>query len=196
MTDTFRALCAEVLAFNNGESPYNFSGLNPYDRDNAAFDAWQDIRQRLKSALTQPQPEGPTESDVTELFYRYVGEGSEVGFENAIAEALARWGRPAIEPEPEGPTDEEIFNLALEHNISYSLIDGSVMRGDALSFARAVLSRWGRPEPEGSTDERAGPRRRWRVTHPDQLEAVRHAISVMGLPSERYNDSLTTTTDD
>jgi len=60
MTDTFRALCAEVLAFNNGESPYNFSGLTPYDRDNAAFDAWQDIRQRLKSALrlSQPEPEG------------------------------------------------------------------------------------------------------------------------------------------
>jgi len=111
MTDTFRALCAEVLAFNNGESPYNFSGLNPYDRDNAAFDAWQDIRQRLKSALRRAQPE------------------------------------------PEGPTDEEILNLVLEHNISYSLIDGSVMRSDALLFARAVLSRWGRPEPEGSTDE-------------------------------------------
>ena len=48
----------------------------------------------------------------------------------------------------------------------------------------------------GVIDEGAGPRRRWRVTHPDQLETVRHAISVMGLPSERYNDSLTTTTDD
>ena len=52
----FRALCAEVLAFHHGEGCYNFSGLNPYDRDNAAFDAWQDIRQRLKSALAQPAP--------------------------------------------------------------------------------------------------------------------------------------------
>jgi hypothetical protein len=56
MTDTFRELCAEVLAFHHGEGRYNFSGLNPYDRDNAAFDAWQDIRQRLKSALAQPAP--------------------------------------------------------------------------------------------------------------------------------------------
>lgn len=47
----------------------------------------------------------------------------------------------------------------------------------------------------GVVDEGMGPRRRWRVTHPDQLEAVRHAISVMGPPSLRYNDSLTTTTD-
>ena len=34
-------------------------------------------------------------------------------------------------------------------------------------------------------------KRRWRVTHPDQLEAVRHAIEVMGLPSLKYNDTLT-----
>ena len=27
----------------------------------------------------------------------------------------------------------------------------------------------------------------WRVTHPDHLEAVRHAISVMGPPSAKYN---------
>jgi len=67
-TDTFRALCAEVLAFNNGEGPYNFSGLKPYDRDNAAFDAWQDIRQRLKSALAQPEPQELTRHEAQELF--------------------------------------------------------------------------------------------------------------------------------
>jgi len=38
-----------------------------------------------------------------------------------------------------------------------------------------------------------GARKRcWRVTHPDQLEAVRHAISVMGLPSLKYNDKPAT----
>ena len=55
---------------------------------------------RARAALAQPEPVGPTESDVTELFYRQMGEGYEVGFENAIAEALARWGRPAIQPVP------------------------------------------------------------------------------------------------
>lgn len=35
-----------------------------------------------------------------------------------------------------------------------------------------------------------GKKRRWRVTHPDQLEAVRYAISVMGMPSEKYNEML------
>jgi len=57
-----------------------------------------------RALLSQPEPEGPTESDLSELFYRHVGEGSEVGFENAIAEALARWGRPAVEPETNGQT--------------------------------------------------------------------------------------------
>lgn len=51
------------------------------------------------SPAIEPEPEGPSESDVTELFYRYVGEGSEVGFENAIEEALTRWGRPATTTE-------------------------------------------------------------------------------------------------
>jgi hypothetical protein len=38
-----------------------------------------------------------------------MGEGSEVGFENAIAEALTRWGRPTIEPVPvaEQPWERE-----------------------------------------------------------------------------------------
>ena len=49
------------------------------------------------------------------------------------------------------PTDEEILDLAQEHNISYSLIDGSVMRGDALSFARAVLAAC-RPKPQSMTE--------------------------------------------
>ena len=29
----------------------------------------------------------------------------------------------------------------------------------------------------------------WRVTHPKHLEAVRHSIDLMGLPSLKYNDS-------
>ena len=47
------------------------------------------------SPAAQPEPVAPTDEDVTELFYRHMGEGSGVGFENAIAEALARWGTPA-----------------------------------------------------------------------------------------------------
>ena len=57
------------------------------------------LNSQPSAALAEPEPLAPaitpvgaTESGITELFYRHMGEGSEVGFENAIAEALARWG--------------------------------------------------------------------------------------------------------
>ena len=34
-------------------------------------------------------------------------------------------------------------------------------------------------------------KRKWRVTHPDDLEAVRHSIDVMGLPSLRWDQGTT-----
>lgn len=56
MSETsFRALCEKVIAYNEGIGEYNFSGLSPYDRDNAAFDAWQKIKAELKSALLKPE---------------------------------------------------------------------------------------------------------------------------------------------
>jgi len=57
------------------------------------------------------------------------------------------------QPEPQGPTDEEILALSHEHEVSYTMCDGHViypkqegcdMRDDVLSFARAVLARWGK----------------------------------------------------
>jgi hypothetical protein len=53
MTD-YKQLCAEVLAYHEGRGKYNFSHLNPYDRENAAFDAWQEIKAELKHALARP----------------------------------------------------------------------------------------------------------------------------------------------
>ena len=80
MTTDFRALCAELVPLLD--------------------DAWdcskpkyiQELLDRARAALAEPEPVGPTASDVTELFYRHMGEGPEVGFEDAIKEALARWG--------------------------------------------------------------------------------------------------------
>jgi hypothetical protein len=57
------------------------------------------------------------------------------------------------QPEPEVPTDEEILALSHEYEVSYTMCDGHViypkqegcdMRDDVLSFARAVLARWGK----------------------------------------------------
>ena len=73
--------------------------------------------------------------------------------------ALAAEARAALEaqPEPQGPTDEELLELSAHHGVSYTLSSGEVvypmqqgcdMRDDVLSFARAILARWGRPAIE------------------------------------------------
>lgn len=45
-------LLQKVIAYYEGQGKYNFSHLSDYDRDNAAFDAWQEIRQEIKEALS------------------------------------------------------------------------------------------------------------------------------------------------
>ena len=80
MTD-FRALCEELVdLLDCFGSTFNI----PIETS---------VVTRARAALAE-QLVGPTDEDVTELFYRHMGEGSEVGFENAIAEALTRWGQP------------------------------------------------------------------------------------------------------
>jgi hypothetical protein len=104
MTD-YKALCAEVFAYHEGQDKYDFSHLNPYDRENAAFDAWQEIKAELKHALAQSEPEGPSDKELTQfLFENFRGPieflcdaeeeahlmiRSHVKFARAV---LARWG--------------------------------------------------------------------------------------------------------
>jgi hypothetical protein len=66
-----KVLIAKVLEYGEGLGRYDFSRLNPHDRDNAAFDAWQEIKQELKSALAQrdnPAPTFATTFDNTKVF--------------------------------------------------------------------------------------------------------------------------------
>ncbi len=51
VTNDFRALCAKVIAYYEGQGEYNFMNLNSNDRDNAAFDAWVNLSDEIKSAL-------------------------------------------------------------------------------------------------------------------------------------------------
>jgi hypothetical protein len=70
-----------------------------------------------------------------------------------FAHALIDRARAALaQPEPQGPTDDEILALSQEHEVSYTMSNGSVvypmqegsdMKDAVLSFARAVLDRWG-----------------------------------------------------
>jgi hypothetical protein len=61
------------------------------------------------------EPEVPTEEEMNDLFWKHsstigdggCGPGVGLAFEDApalICEALARWGRPAVEPEANGQT--------------------------------------------------------------------------------------------
>ena len=76
----------------------------------------------LSTALAQPEPEGPTDSEVLtdeaieELTWRHTCEIGDLGVGIAVEDApafiraaLARWGRPAIEPVPasERPWERE-----------------------------------------------------------------------------------------
>jgi len=70
-------------------------------------------------ALAQPEPQGPGPDDVTQLYCKHGGGDGmyggmgEVNFEEAVEEALARWGRLAIEPVPMSerlPGPEDCFS--------------------------------------------------------------------------------------
>jgi HEPN domain-containing protein len=122
MTTDFRALCAKVLAYNEGQGSYNFSHLNDYDRDNAAFDAWQEIKAELKSALAKPEPERPTVMQIIELADEIEAVG--LGQVDLVRAALARWGHLALRPVSvskrlPGPTDEALLELFNQNNWNY-----------------------------------------------------------------------------
>jgi len=68
--------------------------------------------------------------------------------------ALIDRARAALaQPEPEGATDEELIAAAEEAGFAYtdneclfnSHYEGTDIKSEVLSFARAVLARWGRP---------------------------------------------------
>jgi hypothetical protein len=99
----------------------------PWDGHSAA-----DVALRLKewAALAQPEPQGPTDEELKQLWLDLYAfhDGPTSGEVAEIARAvLARWGRPAIEPDgpavPDGrepasvtdqPTDKELLELMPE----------------------------------------------------------------------------------
>jgi hypothetical protein len=86
----WRALCAELL-----EIAEMYSDGGP---DYALFER---VLARARAALAQPEPQGPTDEELHDLWDQ---EGPEADFQECrrFARAvLTRWGRPAIEPVPE-----------------------------------------------------------------------------------------------
>ena len=44
-------LLREVIAYNEGDGKYKFDHLPSEQRQNEAFDAWQELRERIKAFL-------------------------------------------------------------------------------------------------------------------------------------------------
>jgi hypothetical protein len=99
MTD-FRALCAELaqeLAEEYGVQR-EFNAGDPLLGSGAI-----ELLSRARTALAQPEPQGPTDEELHRLWLDLYAfhDGPTSGEVAEIARAvLARWGRPVIEPVP------------------------------------------------------------------------------------------------
>jgi len=99
MTDTFRALCAELLAIIPAHGTGDPNSL---------------VIARARAALAQPEPQGPTDEELVKHYDRAVtsaiairvavraltNEDRDAATVAGLRAVLARWGRPAIEPVP------------------------------------------------------------------------------------------------
>jgi hypothetical protein len=87
MTD-FRALCAEILAILD-------------DYENSQRVNWDDWRSRTRATLAQPEPQGPTDEELDDLWDEVAGYYALYSeAKNYARAALIRWGRPDMEPVP------------------------------------------------------------------------------------------------
>ena len=148
MTDTFRALCAELT---NALAEWELGGGPPEDTADAELIA------RARAALdAEPEPEADGEvAELVAWLRCQKGQipGSYTEFDRRIDRAADLLERMA-EPEPEGPTDEDLVELACaEVYNSRNWEEPECTTDDPypyeassfawLNFARAVLARWG-----------------------------------------------------
>ena len=95
MTDTFRALCQELI----DEIDAKVYGVKSLP-SSVAID-------RARAALAQLEPQGPTVMEIIELHtwmedeWRANNDGEDLPMVDFARAVLARWGRLAIEPVPE-----------------------------------------------------------------------------------------------
>jgi hypothetical protein len=98
MTD-FRALCEELA-----DSVELLLEMRQCARP---MQITEDRLNRARAALTQPEPQGPTDEELWDLYQDLGRDFSPTEFARTV---LARWGTPAIEPVPvserlPGPAD-------------------------------------------------------------------------------------------
>ena len=88
MTDTFRALCAELVELDQAE-PGDYANWRQ---------SWNAAIARARAALAQPQPQGPTVMEIIELHtwmedeWRTNNDGEDLPMVDFARAVLARWG--------------------------------------------------------------------------------------------------------
>ena len=139
MTDTYRAMCAELSELD---------GHCVVD----CTEEWADAMCRLRAALAQPEPVAPTDQEIEEWAdacpdapleemdpevhgWRRCFTAKE--FSETIRAAIARWGHPTPQPVAEGPSDEELWAAGSDD------FRANCYPSDAIAYARAVLAKWG-----------------------------------------------------
>jgi len=168
MTD-FRALCAELItalhdAADDVEGWGNYASSYFQEKHDLAGNIAKIHAQadHARSALSQPEPQGPTDEELLETAAQAVGYEHVPTDETCLALAravLTRWGRPTVEPV--APTDEEIMEL-MPRQMRDDLANAAramagfdrttvqaagvmriILNRHAVDHARAVLTRWG-----------------------------------------------------
>jgi len=72
-------LCIEIYNFAQGNGKYDFSKLSDYDRENAAFDAWSKIEEKLAPLVIELEKRLATYgSDSRDIENSETESGSEV----------------------------------------------------------------------------------------------------------------------
>jgi hypothetical protein len=95
-TPEYRALCAELL-----QPLAEYDSANPYHEHRALI-------ARARTALAQPEPEGPTNKEIDDLASELL-DGDRSSVRDFARAALTRWGRPAIKPIPVGDVRYEFI---------------------------------------------------------------------------------------
>lgn len=142
MTDTYRAMCAELVDAIFTPISYNWE------------DNLYEAADRARALLAQPVAEGADKAHPF-VVRHYTDDdrpsikgngfdGLEIGEDRQEAEEFITWINERICPTPqpvaEGPTDEELLRLAREWNSGFESIELHF----AADYARAVLAKWGR----------------------------------------------------
>jgi hypothetical protein len=134
-------MCAELLGiFEKYDDESNLGGI-----------VWDmkmdgnDLLERARAALAQPEPQGPTDERITSIAKavqecarawspnaRLLGNVRADDIDDLCNAVLARWGRPAIEPQR--PSDQELLRIYGVATPCYHVEEYK----KELDFARAV----------------------------------------------------------